>query len=214
MKQRVLGRTGFSVSEVSLGAWQMGGVKYGMVSGQAADPILSEYLDRGGNFIDTAHAYDESEVRIGHFLRNHAVRDRVIVASKTHQLEEPEIRRDLEHSLSAMGRDCIDLYYLHAPPAEPDQMVRTLDVFERLKAEGKIGAIGASIKGPNVISETAELSRKYIDKGKVDVLMLIYSILRQDNERSIALAGAANVGVVFKDTVFARSYRGERTRRA
>ena len=54
MHYRSLGKTGFSVSEVSLGTWQVGG-KWGSDFDDAhAERILNEAIDSGINFIDTA----------------------------------------------------------------------------------------------------------------------------------------------------------------
>ena len=67
---------------------------------------------------------------------------------------------------------------------------------EQLKTEGKIRAIGASIKGPNVTQHTADLCRQYINTGKVDVLQLVYSIFRQSNAQVFEQARQAGVGII------------------
>lgn len=196
MKKRILGRTGLEVSEISFGAWQLGGVSYGAVSEQDADATLSTYIDRGGNFIDTARRYAKSEYRIGKFLKNHGGRDQLILASKTHQLDEALIREELETSLSLLSTDYLDLYYLHLPPDGSEQMMDVLRIFEQLKEEGKIRFIGASIKGPDVTPHTVELSRQYTDSGNVDVLMLIYSIVRQGNSAVFDATERNGIGIV------------------
>ena len=58
MNYRKLGKTGFEISEISLGTWQLGGKwgeKYDKVS---ADKILNDAVDSGINFIDTADVYN------------------------------------------------------------------------------------------------------------------------------------------------------------
>ena len=48
---------GNKVSEVGLGTWQLGSADWGVINEEEAFGILQEFLDRGGNFIDTADVY-------------------------------------------------------------------------------------------------------------------------------------------------------------
>jgi aryl-alcohol dehydrogenase-like predicted oxidoreductase len=75
-------------------------------------------------------------------------------------------------------------------------MNRVLDVFVQLKAEGKIRAIGASVKGPDVTKGTVDLCRQYIRSGKVDALQVIYSIFRQKNAEMFAEAAESDVAII------------------
>ncbi|WP_162260755.1 aldo/keto reductase, partial [Lentilactobacillus parafarraginis] len=72
MKYRTLGKTNFSISEVSLGTWQLGG-KWGTPFDHkdAMDTLAAAY-DHGANFFDTADGYQggESERAVGEFVRN------------------------------------------------------------------------------------------------------------------------------------------------
>ncbi len=197
MPCRKLGKTGIEVTPMGFGAWPIGGVAYGEVAArQQGLDTLAAYVDRGGNFIDTARRYGVSETLIGQFVKERGNRDELVIASKTHQLEEANIRAELETTLSELQTDWVDLYYLHNPPEDPEQMQRTLDVFVQLKKEGKIRAIGSSIKGPDVTQHTVDLCRQYIATGKVDALQVIYSIFRQKNAEMFAEANAAGVGIV------------------
>ena len=69
MKQRVLGSTGFQVSEIGLGCWQLGN-DFGPVEDAEATAILDGALAQGINFLDTADVYGGgvSEERIGQWL--------------------------------------------------------------------------------------------------------------------------------------------------
>jgi aryl-alcohol dehydrogenase-like predicted oxidoreductase len=101
----------------------------------------------------------------------------------------------------ALGRwskwkDYVDLYYLHNPPDDPDVMHRVLEEFLKLKEEGKIRAIGASIKGPDVTTQTVALCRQYIETGHVDAIQLIYSIFRQKTAEVFKQAYHSGVGIV------------------
>ena len=59
MKYRRLGKTGFEVSEVSLGTWQVGGTWGSGFDNTNAETILEAAIDRGVNFIDTADVYED-----------------------------------------------------------------------------------------------------------------------------------------------------------
>ena len=200
MRRRALGRTGLEISEIGLGAWPIGGASYGDVAEEQAAAVLEAYFEEGGNFIDTARSYGESERRIGESLRRHGNRDSLIIATKSPHTQSPDdlvcIREDLETSLRLMGIDHVDLYYLHSPPEDRDLMRKVLDEFERLKEKGLIRYIGASIKGPNVTQDTVDLCRQYVDSGRVDAIQLIFSVFRQRNREAIRYALDHGVGIV------------------
>ena len=200
IEKRELGRTGAAVSELGFGAWAIGGAGsgfgYGEVSEREARECLEAYLTAGGNHIDTARYYNRSEAVIGRLLADLDARDRVFLASKAWQHGENGIRENLETSLRELQTDCIDLYYIHVPPADPAEMNRELDAFEALRDQGKIRFIGASIKGPRVTQQTVDLCRQYIRTGRVHAIQLIYSIFRQKNREVFDEAAAAGVGLV------------------
>ncbi|MCD6287628.1 MAG: aldo/keto reductase [Candidatus Hydrogenedentes bacterium] len=155
--------------------------------------------------MDTARAYDDSESIIGEVIRSHDIRDQIVLASKTQASRDletiPMIRRDLEESLRRLQTDRIDLYYMHAPPADPYVMNKVFDEFEILKNEGKIISIGASIKGPSVTCQTTDLCRQYIDSGRVDAIQLIYSILRQKTAEIFGYAYQHEVAIVARTVI-------------
>ncbi len=196
MEKRPLGKTGIMMSRLGFGTWPIGGLKYGAVSEADAAACIRAYIEAGGNFIDTARAYADSEEIIGNYFHKHGGRKDVVIASKTKSLTEAEIRKDLETSFKMLRTDYIDLYYLHSPPDSVQEMNELLDVFEALKSEGKIRAIGASIKGADVTDHTVSLCRQYIASGRVDALQVVYSILRQKNKRMFSEAAENNVAVI------------------
>src|SRR5436190_4937393 len=82
MNYRQLGRTGFKVSEVSFGAWAIGGA-WGDVSDEESLRALHRAIDRGVNFIDTADVYgDGRSERLIAKLRSERPRDTIYVATK------------------------------------------------------------------------------------------------------------------------------------
>lgn len=199
-----MGRTGLEVSVYGFGAWAIGGQTYGHVSEKDAIEALYSYVENGGNFIDTASSYGESEKLIGKFLKDDG-REGIIIASKSQNEGTKEdlkyVRKDLEESLRALNRDCIDVYYMHSPPADEDNMKRLIELYEQFKFEGKIGAIGASIKGVNVTDETLRICKQYIHTGAVDVFQLVYSIFRQKNAQIFKEAQEAGIGIVARTSL-------------
>ncbi len=71
MKYRLLGKTGFKISEVSLGTWQLGGKWGDVFNPETAQKILEKSVESGINFFDTADLYNSgaSEIQIGKFLK-------------------------------------------------------------------------------------------------------------------------------------------------
>lgn len=200
MKRRTLGRTAISITELGLGGWGLGGVYYGAVPREQGVAAVKAYLDCGGNHLDTAYSYHSSEEVIGEAIRGYD-RGSLVLASKTYagsfdDESTRDIRTDLEISLRDLGTDYVDIYYLHGSPSEPDRMNRILDVYEKLKAEGKIRAIGASIRGPNVDDESLRNALQYIGSGRIQVVELAYSILRQQHAAAFPAAAEAGVGIV------------------
>jgi aryl-alcohol dehydrogenase-like predicted oxidoreductase len=201
-RKRRIPRIGISISELGFGAWGIGGRFVGTqtpIDGRAA---LRSYLEAGGNFIDTALTYGESERTIGPVLKEFGSRESVYIATKTKSGETadtvPQIRKDLEASLKNLQRDHVDILYLHLPPEDDSVIDAALGECEALKKEGKILGIGASIKGPAVTDKTVSLCKKYTDTRRVDVIQLVYSILRQKNRAAVDYAAARDVGIVVR----------------
>ena len=127
MKYRNLGKTGFDISEISLGTWQLGGKWGEKFSDKNAEKILNEAIDKGINFIDTADVYGEgmSESAIGRVLKKRS--EEIYVATKCGRKLRPHtsemytreaLRRFVEDSLERLQLDTIDLIQLHCPPTE------------------------------------------------------------------------------------------------
>ena len=123
-----LGRSGLRVSPFALGAMTFGDDPGGAGSSvEESEKILTTYLDRGGNFIDTANFYTNghSEKILGdYFAANPGRRDHVILASKFFTNMFPgdpngggagrrSIIAQLDESLRRMRTDYLDLYWLH-----------------------------------------------------------------------------------------------------
>lgn len=203
--KRTLGRTGFQVSELGFGAWQIGGTQYGPVPEAEAVEVIHSYIQAGGNFIDTARVYGESEAILGKVLGKGKLREQIVLATKTLKGNErdtiPGIREELEESLRLLKTDYVDLYYLHQPSNDPAVMNQAIDLLESFKKEGKLRAIGASIKGPAVTDATVKLCRQYIDSGRIDAIQIVYSILRQKNAAIFDYGRQKGVGIVVRTSI-------------
>ena len=118
MEYRTLGKTGFSVSAISLGTWQVGGKWGSEFDSKNADEILNAAVDNGVNFIDTADVYSdgESEKAVGKFLKTR--KEKIYVATKCGRQIHPHInegyqpnilKKYVEDSLRRLQVETIDL---------------------------------------------------------------------------------------------------------
>lgn len=152
-----LGRSGLRVSPLCLGAMTFGEDLGWGSSPAESEAILSRYLERGGNFIDTANIYTlgHSEKIIGDFFaQKKARRDRAVIATKffgnMHQGDpngggagRKAIMEQCDQSLRRLQTDYIDLYWLHNwdkyTPVE-----ETMRALDDLVTSGKVRYIGFS----------------------------------------------------------------------
>src|SRR6476661_2618699 len=155
MDYRILGKTNFKISEISLGTWQVGG-KWGKKFNHTnADNILNTAIDNGINFIDTADVYGdgESEKAVGRLIKSRS--EEIFVATKCGRKLNPHINQSysvnalrgfVEDSLRNMNIERIDLIQLHCPPTEVYYRPEIFELFDKLKQEGKIQYLGVSIE--------------------------------------------------------------------
>lgn len=154
MKFRKFGKTGYSISEVSLGTWQLGG-KWGTpFDPKDARETLAEAYDHGVNFFDTADGYQggKSEQAVGEFVKAHPD---VHFTTKIGRKEEPlsvahfnpdHLTRYVNESLKNMGVEALDCVLLHCPPMSVYYMPETFFTLDQLKKAGKIKHYGVSVE--------------------------------------------------------------------
>src|SRR6201989_390255 len=159
MEQRILGRTGVSVSKLCLGAMMFG--EWGTKDHDESVRIIHHALDSGINFVDTADVYSrgESEEIVGKALAD-GRRDNVVLATKVHGKmgDDPNqsvntkrwIRTEVENSLRRLKTDWIDLYQIHRPEQDTD-IDETLGALTDLVRQGKVRYIGSSTFPPSQI---------------------------------------------------------------
>src|SRR5512147_2516893 len=126
MNYRSLGRTGWRLSEISFGAWAIGGA-LGHVEDEESMATLHAALDGGVNFFDTADVYgDGRSERLLARLRKER-KERFYIATKAgrrlpRQTPEGYSRKNLaafvNRGLKNLDTDAIDLLQLHCPPTD------------------------------------------------------------------------------------------------
>ncbi|PYV97541.1 MAG: aldo/keto reductase [Acidobacteria bacterium] len=180
MNYRPLGRTGWKVSEISFGAWAIGG-EWGNVSDQDAMAALHKAVDSGINFIDTADVYGSgrSERLVAQLRKSR--KQEIIVATKAgRRLPEQTIegysRENLSHwvedSLRNLATDTIDLLQLHCPPTGLYHRPEVFGMLDDLVKAGKIRHYGVSV-------EKIEEALKAIEYPNLQTVQIIFNCFRQ-----------------------------------
>lgn len=149
---RLLGRSGMRVSPLALGTMTFGSEWGWGADEDEATRIFNAYVERGGNFIDTAVNYTNgaSERILGRLLKGR--RDRIVLSTKFTMARNPgdpnsggnhrmNLVRSVETSLKQLDTDRIELLHLHAWDftTSPDEVMRALDDLVRA---GKVLYLG------------------------------------------------------------------------
>ncbi|MEO7458283.1 MAG: aldo/keto reductase [Gemmatimonadaceae bacterium] len=180
MNYRMLGRTGWKVSEVSFGAWGIGGDVWGDTDDQESMRTLHRAVDLGVNFFDTADVYGDgrSERLIAQLKRER--REEVIVATKSGRRLSPHVaggynRANLtafvDRSLANLGAETIDLLQLHCPPAEVYDMPEVFDLLDEMVLAGKLRHYGVSV-------ERVDEAMRAIQYEGVQSVQIIFNMFR------------------------------------
>ena len=198
MKYRELGRTGWKVSEISFGAWAIGGA-WGDVDDKESLAALNRAVDLGVNFFDTADVYGDgrSERLLAQLRRDR--REQFRVATKAGRRLDPHVsagynRKNLtsfvERSLKNLEVDAIDLLQLHCPPTEVYYRPEVFGVLDDLVKAGKLRYYGVSV-------EKVEEALKAIEYPGVQSVQIIFNIFRQrPAEQFFAAAQKQQVSVI------------------
>jgi aryl-alcohol dehydrogenase-like predicted oxidoreductase len=198
MHYRVLGRTGWKVSEISFGAWAIGG-SWGQVSDEDSMAALHQAIDCGVNFIDTADVYGNgrSERLIARLRKER--KEEIIVATKAgrrlpRQTVEGYSRQNLvawvEESLRNLSTERLDLLQLHGPPTELYSRPEVFGILDDLVREGKIRYYGVSV-------EKVEEAMKAVGFPNVQTVQIIFNAFRpRPAEMFFAWAAQKKVGIL------------------
>jgi aryl-alcohol dehydrogenase-like predicted oxidoreductase len=219
MKYRELGRTGWNVSEISFGAWAIGG-SWGSVDDKDSIAALHTAIDQGMNFIDTADVYGDgrSERLIAQVLKERS--ETIYVATKAGRRLNPHtadgynkenLTAFIERSLKNLDTDCLDLVQLHCPPTEVYYRPEVFGALDDLMQAGKIRHYGVSV-------EKSEEALKAIEYPNVQTVQIIFNMFRlrpaelffQEAKRRkvgilarVPLASGLLTGKITRDTQFA-----------
>ena len=199
MKYRFLGKTGFKISEVSLGTWQIGGRWEEPFNEKNAVNTLNRAIDLGINFIDTADCYsgDLSEKVTGQVVKSR--KEKVYVATKCGRKLQPHvaegynektIRKFVDDSLRNMDIEVIDLIQLHCPPTEVYYKPEVFETLDALQKEGKIIHYGVSV-------EKVEEALKAIEYPNLSTVQIIFNMFRhRPSDLFFSEAKKKNVGII------------------
>lgn len=163
-----------SVSVLALGSADFGG----RIDAGRAMEIMDAYTEIGGNFIDTAHVYGdfetprngESERVIGRWMHARHNRGHVFLSTKgAHpvlgrmnegRLRREDIRADIQESLSCLGCNFVDVFFLHRDD-EARPVGEIMESLQSLIDDGFTRFIGASNWKTRRICEANEYARAH-----------------------------------------------------
>lgn len=196
MHYRPLGKTGYTVSEISMGCNRLG--EPNMPDRHWVD-LVRRAVELGVNLFDTSESYGwgRSEEMLGQAIGN---RGDILIATKVsriretnrHDFSSQRIVERAESSLRRLHRDCIDIYQLHSPRLEEMKHFDWLEGMARLKEAGKIRLVGVSI---NDVASGEWL----IEEGLADVLQVPYNMLEPEvGEGVFPLAKQHGVGIMVR----------------
>ncbi len=209
MEHRVLGRTGWKISSISLGTWAMGSL-WGPVDKRESMATLNRALDLGVNFFDTSDAYG-SEPLLGQLKRQRS--EPFYIATKMGMGVNPNprgyTRNNLtlfvENSLRNLGMETIDLMQLHCPPIAVYN-AEVFGILDDLVKQGKIRHYGVSV-------ERIVEAEKAIEFPGVQSVMIIFNIFRQRSaEVLFGEAKTRGVGIIVRVPLASGMLTGKMTR--
>jgi aryl-alcohol dehydrogenase-like predicted oxidoreductase len=199
MNSRTLGKTGYQVSEIGLGTWQLG-ESFGALNDETAAEILKTARSLDVNFWDTADVYGggQSESRIGAFSDKKGVlvatklgRNGDIFPNKT-GYNRRNIKESLTGSIKRLGVETLDLAQLHTIPTAVLADGEVFNIMDDLRDEGLMRHYGASV-------ENVEEALICLKADGVTTLQIIFNLFRQDYIAEVfPEAQKRNVGIIVR----------------
>lgn len=232
-----LGRTGLKVSRISLGCMTYGAPATGELTAgrhawslteEESQPLLRQALELGINFFDTANVYSSgaSEEVLGRFLKRHARRESVVVATKVHGVmrNEPNgrglsrkaILHELDESLRRLGMDYVDLYQIHRWDHETP-VEETLEALHDVVKAGKVRYLGASSMHAWQFAQALHLAELHRWTRFVSMQNHYNLLYREEEREMMPLCQAEGIGVIPWSPLargrLTRPWKAESTRR-
>ncbi|MDC9824996.1 aldo/keto reductase [Devosia sp. ZB163] len=199
MNTRKLGKTGYEVSEIGLGTWQLG-ESFGALNDETAAEILKTARSADVNFWDTADVYGggQSERRIGSFRDKKGVfvatklgRNGEIFPNKT-GYNKKNIKESLAGSIKRLGVETLDLAQLHTIPTDVLRDGEVFTIMDDLRDAGMMRNWGASV-------ENVEEALLALRADGCTTLQIIFNLLRQDYITEVfPTAQKRNVGIIVR----------------
>jgi aryl-alcohol dehydrogenase-like predicted oxidoreductase len=199
MKTRTLGKSGYQVSEMGIGCWQLGG-DFGPIETERATEVLGAADEAGINFWDTADVYGAglSEERIGAYTASHPGHRFIVTkvgrdgALFPDGYTKAKVRANLEGSARRLGVDALDLAQLHCVPTEVLRAGDLLGWMDEFQQDGLIKHFGASV-------ETMEEALIAVEYPKLTSIQTIFNVFRQDQVTELfPIAEANGVGIIVR----------------
>ena len=183
MDAREFGRSGVSVSPITLGSWPMSGDRYGRIEDTEAVKTIHAALERGITSFDTAPAYGtgHAEDTLGAALAGR--RDQAIVITKCgispggRDSSRAAIMRGMEDSLRRLRTEYVDVYLVHWPD-QNTPLEETMTTMDELQRSGKTRLVGVS----NFDVPLLEECRRY---RPIDVLQVGYNLFDRRMEAEV-----------------------------
>lgn len=210
MHFRILGKTGWSVSEIGFGAWGIGGGLWQGSNDTESKAALDRAVECGVNFFDTALAYGQghSERLLGDFLKRR--KERIYVATKippknriwpaqpgskaSEVFPAQHIIESTEQSLKNLRVETLDLQQFHVWRDEWNKETEWWDTVQTLKEQGKIRHFGVSIN-----DHEPETALEIVKTARVDTVQVIYNTFDQSPAETLfPLCQEKNVGVIVR----------------
>jgi aryl-alcohol dehydrogenase-like predicted oxidoreductase len=200
MKYRVLGKTGYKISEISVGTWAMGDA-WGSVDDESSLLALKKAVDLGVNFFDTADVYGDGRSERLLSRLSKAEKEKIYIATKAGRRLNPHtaagynkenLEGFIDRSLKNLGVERLDLLQLHCPPSEVYGDESVFSALDELRQKGKIANYGVSV-------EKVDEALRAIKYPNVSTVQIIYNMFRmKPAEEFFAEAKKNNVGIIVR----------------
>jgi aryl-alcohol dehydrogenase-like predicted oxidoreductase len=185
VETRRLGSTGLTVPVVGMGTWRTFDV-VGAADEARSRRVVDAALEAGARFFDSSPMYGRAERVLGAALQGR--RDDAIVATKVWTPDDARARAQVESALAWFGGR-VELYQVHNLVAWPAR----LNLLERLRAEGKVTALGATHYRAEAFPEL----RRVMETGRIQAVQVPYNPLEREAERYVLpLANEMGLSVV------------------
>ncbi len=204
---RILGRTGFKVSDLAIGSVYEEG-------------LFGTMLDAGFNYIDTAESYARHHGVVAKAIKGHD-RKSIFITTKMQVKENPskeDFLKRARKALEELDTEYIDCMMMHS--AQKVEILKTESfhaAMQQLKSEGRLRYVGVSHHGSFYYTATEEPMDKVLlaaaDDGRFDVILMAYNFLQMDKaERVLEVCKEKKIGTVLMKSAPVSKYFGLKTR--